>query len=230
MAKAFVREYHPDDREAVRQICFDTGLMGESIASQYADRESFADMLTAYYTDVESDGAFVAELDGRVVGYMLSCVDTQKAWKPGNIALRHSLTRGLPFRPGTAGFYWRGVFDLLRDVFAPKRPRFDLSRYPSHTHNNMLPEGRGGRVSREFFYRVFDRCKLAGSRGMHGEVWSSNEVMLKFAEGLGYVRSGKPYLSPGLRYPDGSRVSMQLMLCDLDPWVPGAWKEGIKPH
>ena len=53
MAEIVIRSYRPEDRAAVRTICFDTGMMGESIASQYADRESFADMFTAHFTDRE---------------------------------------------------------------------------------------------------------------------------------------------------------------------------------
>ena len=229
MAKAFVREYRPEDRDAVRRICFETGLMGDTIAPQYSDLESFADMLTAYYTDAESEGAWVAEADGKVVGYMLSCLDTKKAWDPGVIALKHGILRGLLFRPGTAWFYWRGVRDLFVDAFrfffmgAAARPRFDRARYPSHTHNNLLPEGRSGGLSKEFFYRTFDRVKRGGSRGLHGEVWAANENMLRYLEKLGYRREGKPYRSPGLRNPDGSRVSMQLVLRDLDDWQPGQW-------
>jgi hypothetical protein len=232
MAKAFVREYRPSDRDAVRRICFETGLMGETIAPQYSDLESFADMLTSYYTDAESEGAWVAELDGRVVGYMLSCIDSKKAWNPGVIAFRHSLLRGLWFRPGTARFYWRGVFDLIRDLFRKNRsrPRFDEAHYPSHTHNNLLPEGRSGGVSREFFYRVFDRVKLGGSRGLHGEIWADNETMLKYVTGpaLGYKPVGEPYWSPGLRYANGARVKMQLMVRDLSDWEPGAWRNRTK--
>jgi RimJ/RimL family protein N-acetyltransferase len=229
MAKAFVREYRPEDRDAVRRICFETGLMGDTIAPQYSDLESFADMLTAYYTDAEPEGAWVAEADGKVVGYMLSCFDSKKAWDPGVIALKHALLRGLWLRPGTAWFYWRGVFDLFVDVFrfvfmgAAARPKFDRARYLSHTHNNLLPEGRSGGLSKEFFYRAFDRVKRAGSRGLYGEVWSANENMVRYLEKLGYRRVGKPYRSPGLRHADGSRVSMQLVLRDLDDWEPGVW-------
>lgn len=229
MAKGFVREYRPEDRDAVRRICFETGLMGDSIVEQYSDLESFADMLTSYYTDAEPEGALVAEVDGKVVGYMLSCLDTKQAWNPGNIAFKHLLLRGLWFRGVTALFYWRGIYDLICDLFRrSKKPAFDLARYPSHTHNNLLPEGRSGGLSKEFFYRVFDRVKLAGSRGLHGEVWSANENMIRYLGKLGYKRLGEPYLSPGLRYPDGSRVKMQLVVRDLDDWEPGAWRNANK--
>ena len=225
MARAIVREFRPEDREAVRRICFETGLMGDSIAAQYSDLESFADMLTSYYTDAEPESALVAELDGKVVGYMLSCRDQKTVWKPGNIAFRHIVTRGTLFRRGTALFHWRGILDMVRDVFARHRPRFDLAKYPSHTHNNLLPVGRGGGVGREFFWRVFDRLKLIGSRGLHGEVWSRNVNMIQFLESLGYQQVGEPYPSPGLRYPDGGRVYIQLLVRDLGTWVVGSWQK-----
>jgi len=106
MAEVFVREFRTADRAAVRRICFETGSMGDPIAWQYADEASFADMLSAYYTDAEPEGAWVAELDGKVVGYMLSCLDSRKAWKPSEIALRHALTRSsgfVPARPPSTG-------------------------------------------------------------------------------------------------------------------------------
>ena len=229
MAEVFVREFRTADRAAVRRICFETGSMGDPIAWQYADEASFADMLSAYYTDAEPEGAWVAELDGKVVGYMLSCLDSRKAWKPSKIALRHALTRQLWVRPGTASFYWRGALDMAVDLLRGScRPDFDEQRYPSHTHNNLTPEGRGRRITQEFFYRVFDRAKLAGSPGLHGGIWSENKAMLKFAMNLGYRPEGKPHPAPGLRYPDGHRVSVQLMLRDLDDWEPGAWRSGCR--
>lgn len=228
MARATVRNYRPEDREAVRRICFETGMMGDSIDAQYRDVESFADMLTSYYTDAEPESAYVAELDGKVVGYMLSCFDTRRTWKPGNIALRHLFTRATFFRPGTAWFYWRGVLDMVLDFFlAPRRPAIDLKQFPSHTHNNLLPSGRGGGVGREFFFRVFDRLKTMGSRGLHGEVWSRNVNMIQFLQALGYRCVGEPYPNPGLRYPDGSRVYMQMVVRDLADWVPGCWQRPV---
>src|SRR5688500_4598286 len=194
MSKVIIRDYRPEDRAAVRRICFETGMMGDPIAWQYDDEESFADMLTSYYTDAEPQNAVVAEAeDGRVIGYMLSCRDAKKVWEPGLIALRHVLTRGLAFRRGTAGFYWRGLWDMFADLFRAKRPPIDFARFPSHTHNNLLPEGRGSSASVEFFYRIFDKLKRAGSPGLHGEALAANQKMVDFAvHKLGYQLVGEP--------------------------------------
>ena len=226
MVDTVIRDYQPEDRDAVRAIAFDTGLMGSTIRPQYRDFPSFADMFTSYYTDVEPQHSVVAEVRGKVVGYILSCVDSRKAWSPARVALRHMITRGICFRPGTAGFWFRGVFDAVADLGKPGRPKFDLARYPSHTHNNLLPEGRGASIGTEFFFRVFDKLKLAGSPGMHGEALAENHAMLDFAtERLGYRLIGEPYPVPGLRLPDGKRVYLRLAVRDLTDWVPFAWKQ-----
>ena len=51
-----IRQFQGSDREAVRQLCCDTGFLGEPIDPVFEDRELFANYLTRYYT--VSRGAF----------------------------------------------------------------------------------------------------------------------------------------------------------------------------
>lgn len=225
MAKATIRAYRAEDRAAVRRICYETGHLGGPVRDHYRDFESFADIFSSYYTDQEPEHALVAELDGAVVGYIFSCLDSQRAWSPQTIALKHALLRGVCFRPGTAGFYWRGLWDSITDLARPGRPKFDLTRFPSHTHNNLLPEGRGASVGTAFFLHVFDMLKRAGSNGLHGEIAADNTTMIDFiTKRLGYELVGEPYLVQGGRLADGRRMYLRLVLRDLSDWVPGAWQ------
>jgi len=66
-----VRRYKPEDRAAIRRICCDTGFLGNPIETIFSDREIFADLFTNPYLDYGADWAWVAEDDGRVVGYLL---------------------------------------------------------------------------------------------------------------------------------------------------------------
>src|SRR3954454_4111982 len=122
MTRVTLRDYEPRDRAAVRRICYETAFMGRSIAMQYRDFESYADMFTGYFTDVEPEHAHVAELDGQVVGYALAALDARKVWTPLRVALRHLFLRGACFRPGTTGFYLRAACDMTHDLPAPVRP------------------------------------------------------------------------------------------------------------
>jgi hypothetical protein len=43
-----IRSYRASDREAVRELCCETGFLGEPIDPVYEDRQLFADFLTTY--------------------------------------------------------------------------------------------------------------------------------------------------------------------------------------
>ena len=58
-----VRQYEARDREAVRQLCCETGFLGKAIDPVFEDRALFADYLTSYYTDVEPEAAMEVEAE-----------------------------------------------------------------------------------------------------------------------------------------------------------------------
>src|SRR5213082_3839380 len=66
-----IRSYRKTDRDAVRQLCCQTGFLGTPIDRVYEDRQLFADFLTTYYTDHEPESSFVVEIDGEIRGYLL---------------------------------------------------------------------------------------------------------------------------------------------------------------
>ena len=73
-----IRAYERRDRAAVRHLCCETALRGEPVDSLFSDREVVADLLTRYYTDHEAQACWVAEGDGRVVGYLTGCLDRRR--------------------------------------------------------------------------------------------------------------------------------------------------------
>jgi hypothetical protein len=70
---AQIRLYQSLDREAVRDICCETGFLGKAVDEVFSDRELFADFLTGYYLEEEPDLAVVLEWEGVVQGYILGC-------------------------------------------------------------------------------------------------------------------------------------------------------------
>src|SRR5512135_4682 len=73
-----IRKYRPEDREAVREISWNTADQGRTVDLYFHDHEAVADVLTRYYTDWEPDALWVAECDGRVVGYLTGCLNTRR--------------------------------------------------------------------------------------------------------------------------------------------------------
>ncbi len=65
-----IRQYRKDDREFVRNIAWDTAFIGRPADIFFAGRNILTDFLTLYFTDFEPESCFVAENQGRVVGYL----------------------------------------------------------------------------------------------------------------------------------------------------------------
>lgn len=134
-----VRNYQPSDREAIRQLCCNTGFLGNPIDPVFEDRELFANFLTDYYLEHEPDSAFVLTSNGKISGYLLgsrfplkhqvhsllhAALDTAKA-----------LTRYVRYKPASRRFLHWIALNAWREV--PAAPR-----RIGHFHVNLLPEIR----------------------------------------------------------------------------------------
>ena len=214
-----VRPYVHEDRAAVRHICFQTGYMGEPADFMWRDRESWADMFSGYYTDVEPDSAFVVEIDGSVSGYLLGAVDSSKAWNPGFVLGRHIVKRGIAFRPGTAKFVWRSMKDAIVDVGSRRVKVRDLdfsdARWPSHLHIDLLPVARGMGAGRRLVDLWLTRLAEASIAGCHLQTMAENTGAIAFFEAVGFRREGEPHLIPGFRSPTGARHHIQTMVREI---------------
>jgi GNAT superfamily N-acetyltransferase len=163
MSQVEIRLYRPEDRDRVRLIAFQTGYMGEPIDWYWRDQQTFADLITRYYTDREPESLFVAELDGTVMGYLTGCVESRRAIGAATREIRRMIRRGAFFRPAIASFFWNSIFDLVRDRRAPEEMLID-PRWPAHLHIDLLPEIRGRGVGR----RLGDAVAAPGFRTRQG--------------------------------------------------------------
>lgn len=213
-AGVIIRPYQECDRQQVREICYLTGYMGESAAWYWRDFQSFAEIWTGYYTDEEPESSFVAVRSGRVVGYLLGCVDTARSPSPTSVATRQMVQRFLLLRSGTAGFFWRAIRDTLRDGKVPSGELND-ARWPSHLHIDLLSEARGAGVGTALMHAWLDRLAAVASPGCHLATMAENENAISFFEGVGFRRLGPPTLIPGMRTRDGARMHQQVMVQGL---------------
>lgn len=220
MAEPSVRPYRPGDRSAVRLICHETGYMGEPAAWFWRDRESFADLFSGYYTDREPESALVAESGGRVVGYLLGCVDSERATPPEAVLRRHLLLRGIALRPGTAGFFWRSIRDVFRDGSPPQELRDP--RWPAHLHIDLLPEARGRGVGAALMRRWLEHLAGLGAPGCHLGTFHENRNAIGFFERMGFRRHGGPQRVPGFRLRAGGRMHVQFLVRALGSEPPPA--------
>jgi ribosomal protein S18 acetylase RimI-like enzyme len=219
-ASIVVRPYRFEDRAAVRDVCYRTGYLGRPIDWQWFDAESFADMFSGYYTDREPESALVVEIDGVVLGYLLGCLDTERAPSAGAAAARHIVRRGIAFRVGTAGVIWRTVGDSLVDIakqrLDPRELEFSDPRWPAHLHIDLLPDARGRGVGHQLVSRWLDSLRTRNVPGCHLQTFAENTNALAFFEAMGFRRHGEPAIVQGLRSPAGERLHTQVLVQDLD--------------
>jgi len=166
-----VRPYRPEDREAVRRLCCETGFLGEPVDPIFEDRELFANFLTAYYTDYEPESSLVAEsADGKIVGYLIAC------FRPGLYRRVHPRI--------IAGAAVKAIWRLITGRYSKNTRKYlywlawrgwrETPEVPSksaaHFHFNLLPEWRHWRVTLELIGRFKEDLRTRGPRQAYGQM------------------------------------------------------------
>jgi ribosomal protein S18 acetylase RimI-like enzyme len=192
-AQVSVRGYEPRDRQAVREISYETADGGEPGTSIHRDRELIADLLTRYYTDFEPESLLVADAEGKAVGYAAGCLDTRKQL---DVTLKRifprailaAVLRGAPFRLDS----WRLVERALNVYrLAGAERGVDLAQYPAHLHVDILKGYRGRRVGGELVERFLAYASSVGAAGIHLSVREDNAPARRFFEKYGFIALAK---------------------------------------
>ena len=104
-----IRKYRLSDRSSVENIQFETWNLGKS-ASLLADDEKRFHEEIKYYLEKEPESCFVAEDKGKVVGYLLGCLDDKNHEESINAFLFKSigLFFQLPFMSKKDRRHWWG--------------------------------------------------------------------------------------------------------------------------
>jgi len=169
----------------VRALCGDTAECGAP--TKFPDRELVADLVTAYYTDIEPEHSWVAEHEGKVVGYLNGCLDSRRWWRAlrrlALPAVLRSVGRGVLWRRET----WRVLLAGSRQLGQPGIPRARLfAEYPAHVHINVRTGLRGQTVGRQLFEKFEAQARTAGVAGIHANVHAENAGGQAFFACLGF--------------------------------------------
>ncbi len=206
---AIIRKYRPEDREAVREISWNTADKGRTVDLYFHDHEAVADILTRYYTDRSPESLWVAECNGAVVGYLTGCLDTRRCeramvWKIGPRAAAGAIARGALWRAET----WRLLAALTYTALLGGKPKVDLSKYPAHLHINLRQGFRGRGLGRQLIEHFRRQVLEQSLGGIHLVAWGENEAGRRFFEAMGFRLLGQqPLVLPeGWRFKKTSTV------------------------
>lgn len=174
-----VRRYEPADRDAVRDIACRTAFRNRGHAVLLDDAPLFADYWTRYYTDVEPESCLIAERDGKMVGYLLGCVNTARFQRVMARSIVPSLLLALG-RGALSGRYAgderpRRFFRWFVTRSWREAPPIDVRLFPAHYHANILPAAYGAGAYSALALRFLDDAERRGVAGVHGQVLDSQD-------------------------------------------------------
>ncbi|MFA5157398.1 MAG: GNAT family N-acetyltransferase [Candidatus Omnitrophota bacterium] len=183
MGEIIIRPYAGKDRDAVRQIAFDTAFLGEPGSAFFDSREMLADFLTDYFIDYEPQSCFVAESGGEVIGYLLGAKDSAcpRPGLAGKLLLK-AVKQNIIFNRKNAAFIFRCLTSFFRGEF--KAPDFSRE-YPATLHINIKDGFRSQGIGAKLIGVYLDYLKKEKIKGVHFATLS--ERAANFYERLGFT-------------------------------------------
>jgi len=182
-----IREYKRNDREAIREIACDTAFMGEPAEKFFTGREFLADFLTLYQTDYEPQSTFIAEKEGKVIGY-LSGAKNEKTMdlifiiKILPIAALKLIFKGYIFKKDNFLFILLNIYSFLKGEFYA--PAFIKKDYPAILHINVDKNYRSSGIGRRLIEAYLSYLKKEKIRGVH--LTTQSDKSFKFFEIAGF--------------------------------------------
>ena len=162
-----IRSFRASDRDAVRELCCQTGFLGTPIDPVYEDRELFADFLTTYYTDHEPESSFVLEMDGELKGYLLGSrrplINQLYSFQQNVVLFLRALLRYPRYNARSRRFIRWMMMNGWREV--PAAP----ARTP-HFHINLLPEARKMSTTRALMSAYLSYLYRCGEKRVYGQI------------------------------------------------------------
>jgi GNAT superfamily N-acetyltransferase len=165
MEEISIRPYSAKDRQAVRQIAFDTAFLGEPGSAFIDDQELLEDSLTSYFIDYEPESCFVAASGTEVIGYIYGAKDAS-VQRRGLVRklLFKALKRNALFCGKNAAFLFACLKSLLRGEF--KAPDFSRE-YPAVLHINLKEGFRSQGIGARLIATYLDYLKESRVKGVH---------------------------------------------------------------
>ena len=181
-----ITKYIPSDREAIRQICLETGFAGESITKVIDNTQLFLDLCTNYVFDGKSGETFVARDGEKPVGYLFVSQDKkaydriQQGYYLKRIA--EELASLYRFTNRDRKYYMLYVISFFKGEYGFPC----LNQYPATLHINVSPNYQGRGIGRMLFRVLFEFLKEKGCPGVQLQTTTLNLGAIKLFKSFGF--------------------------------------------
>ncbi|HUT79831.1 MAG TPA: N-acetyltransferase [Candidatus Bathyarchaeia archaeon] len=179
-----IRKAKRTDEKELINICYITG--DPFLKKIFPQRYLFSLFWCSYYVRYETENCFVAvdPENKRVIGYILSTMDTIKQKKDLKIKLKKEIKSHIKYllvnkiRAKIVACY------ILNQRITKKRRAF-LETYPAHLHIDILPEYQRKGLGHKLMNTLEEHFKSEGINGYHLEVSTKNSTGINFYEKYG---------------------------------------------
>jgi GNAT superfamily N-acetyltransferase len=191
-AEITIRHYQQEDRPYVRDLAWDTALIGEPAAAFFNDKEILADFLTLYFTDYEPESCFVAESESRLVGYLLGAKDTAALdrvakWEIAPRLLVKSLAKGTFLKKKNVTFAFRLLASFFKGEFV--MPGF-YKEYPATLHINLEKKFRNLGIGSKLMGLYLEYLTRQGIPGVYIPTMSDKAASFFRKQGFNFLYRG----------------------------------------
>jgi ribosomal protein S18 acetylase RimI-like enzyme len=174
MLEAKIRRFKPGDESEIYRICADTGIRGDPIDELFMDRELFARLVVEPAIKLRPQNAFVAEQEGKIVGYVLGEFGEHferkslliRARVAGAILLNY-VTGKYASHPNSKTFVKYMLTKIWKEI--PKTPK----NTPS-LHINLDKCVRGSNLGERLLHEFEFDARHLGHKSYHGVVFSDD--------------------------------------------------------
>lgn len=183
--KTLVRQARLNDENALAEICLKTAASGEDATALYSRADLPGLVWAVPYLHASITHCVVAEMDGEVVGYMVTTPDSF-AFQKWLETVWHK-----EFETRLAGFAPRTEADknALRAANEHRTHVPDYAKtFPAHLHINLLPLAQGTGLGRRLMEAASAKLISEGVAGLHLGVAEKNTKAIGFYEAMGFER------------------------------------------
>jgi GNAT superfamily N-acetyltransferase len=170
--ESLVRAARATDWDAIRSLCCRTGDGGAPI--DRARWPLFAELWVGQYQRLVPDWTYVAEVEGRVAGYLTGCPDTEALRRARRFRVTLRLLTAIACRRYAWNADARRTVQLALRLRRGTEARLDaqlppnfLVMYPAHLHMNVEAEYRRQGLGARLIERFAKDLTGAGVAGIH---------------------------------------------------------------
>jgi GNAT superfamily N-acetyltransferase len=188
-----IRNYQPNDRNAVRRISCATAFLEEPSECFINNENILADILTRYFTDYEPESCFVASDNNQVVGYLIGSKDIRRV-RSGYLkkiipsVLVQGIKTGMIFKKNTLRLLWHFLNSLVKGEF--HTPDYS-NEYPATLHINLDKRHRGRDIGSKLIEHYLTYLKSNNIPGVHFGTMSESAKQFFQKQGFEILHSNQ---------------------------------------